>query len=159
MLRISKGNLLPLLFSLSLPLHSFLLLPSHFLTNTAYVSVSDALYTGLTALKNDGVEYLIIDQSGNRGGYINAGAIALWSLFPNGKLESHGTLRAAFTGCWLSMASWSCSLIVDGRHRSVQVPAYLDDHGHSPTWSTRHAVTISPQRLLLSLSAEESSCD
>jgi len=41
------------------------------------------LFTGLTALKEKGVKHLIIETSGNRGGYIAAGAIALWSLFPN----------------------------------------------------------------------------
>ncbi|KAJ7607868.1 hypothetical protein FB45DRAFT_947129 [Roridomyces roridus] len=44
--------------------------------------ISDTLFTGLTTLKAAGVEHVLIDQSGNRGGYIFAGAIAMWSLFP-----------------------------------------------------------------------------
>lgn len=47
-----------------------------------FAGVSEALYTGLTGLKAAGVKHILIEQSGNRGGYINAGAIALWSLFP-----------------------------------------------------------------------------
>lgn len=57
--------------------------PGNGLNYRAYFDgVSDALHKGLSDLKKDGVEYLIIDQSGNRGGYIFAGAIAMWSLFP-----------------------------------------------------------------------------
>lgn len=40
--------------------------------NTYVNGISDALYQGLSALKEDGVGYLIIDQSGNRGGYVFA---------------------------------------------------------------------------------------
>lgn len=43
---------------------------------------SNALYTGISQLKAAGVKHTLIDQSGNRGGYIYNGAIALWSLFP-----------------------------------------------------------------------------
>lgn len=58
--------------------------PSDGTTFNEYVTgVSNALYTGLTALKAAGVKHLLIDQSGNRGGYIFAGAVALWSLWPN----------------------------------------------------------------------------
>ncbi|KAJ7780121.1 hypothetical protein DFH07DRAFT_1026018 [Mycena maculata] len=51
--------------------------------NTYFRGISETLFTGLTALKKAGVEHVLIDISGNRGGYINAGAIALWSLWPN----------------------------------------------------------------------------
>lgn len=44
--------------------------------------MSQSLYTGITQLKAAGVQHILIDQSGNRGGYIYAGAIAMWSLFP-----------------------------------------------------------------------------
>ncbi|KAJ7143323.1 hypothetical protein C8R43DRAFT_1199327 [Mycena crocata] len=44
--------------------------------------ISDTLFTGLTALKKAGVKHILIDISGNRGGYIMAGAIAIWSLWP-----------------------------------------------------------------------------
>ncbi|KAF7317579.1 hypothetical protein MKEN_00844900 [Mycena kentingensis (nom. inval.)] len=44
--------------------------------------ISDTLFSGLNALKAAGVEHIIIDNSGNRGGFIFAGAIALWSLWP-----------------------------------------------------------------------------
>ncbi|KAJ7080737.1 hypothetical protein B0H15DRAFT_476215 [Mycena belliarum] len=47
-----------------------------------FEGLSDTLFTGLTALKKAGVKHILIDISGNRGGYINAGAIALWSLWP-----------------------------------------------------------------------------
>ncbi|KAJ6621496.1 hypothetical protein B0H10DRAFT_2188003 [Mycena sp. CBHHK59/15] len=47
-----------------------------------YNGISATLFTGLTALKDAGVEYILIDISGNRGGFINAGAIAIWSLWP-----------------------------------------------------------------------------
>lgn len=35
----------------------------------------------MTELKAAGVKHILIDQSGNRGGYIFAGAVAIWSLF------------------------------------------------------------------------------
>jgi len=44
--------------------------------------MSQALYTGITQLKAAGVQHILVDQSGNRGGYIYAGAIAMWSFFP-----------------------------------------------------------------------------
>ncbi|KAJ7321641.1 hypothetical protein DFH08DRAFT_753676 [Mycena albidolilacea] len=44
--------------------------------------ISATLYTGLRKLKDAGVKHVLIDNSGNRGGYIYAGAVALWSLFP-----------------------------------------------------------------------------
>ncbi|KAJ7080748.1 hypothetical protein B0H15DRAFT_890613 [Mycena belliarum] len=50
--------------------------------NDYFNGISDTLFTGLTALKAAGVEHIIVDNSGNRGGFIFAGAIALWSLFP-----------------------------------------------------------------------------
>ncbi|KAJ7493951.1 hypothetical protein FB451DRAFT_450131 [Mycena latifolia] len=50
---------------------------------TAYINgISATLYTGLTNLKAAGVKHVLIDNSGNRGGYIFAGAVAMWSLFP-----------------------------------------------------------------------------
>jgi len=58
--------------------------PSDGTSSGAYFDgMSAALFQGLTELKAVGVDYLIIDQSGNRGGYIYAGAIAMWSFFPN----------------------------------------------------------------------------
>ncbi|CAK5263842.1 unnamed protein product [Mycena citricolor] len=44
--------------------------------------MSNTLFSGLNALKAAGVEKIIVDQSGNRGGFIFAGAIAMWSLWP-----------------------------------------------------------------------------
>ncbi|KAK7045119.1 hypothetical protein R3P38DRAFT_2882676 [Favolaschia claudopus] len=44
--------------------------------------ISATIYDGLTKLKANGVKHVLIDNSGNRGGYIFAGAVALWSLFP-----------------------------------------------------------------------------
>ncbi|KAJ6473393.1 hypothetical protein C8R47DRAFT_1076687 [Mycena vitilis] len=50
---------------------------------TTYINgISATLYDGLTKLKAAGVKHVLIDNSGNRGGYIFAGAVALWSLFP-----------------------------------------------------------------------------
>ncbi|KAJ7160608.1 hypothetical protein C8R43DRAFT_993412 [Mycena crocata] len=50
---------------------------------TAYINgISATLFTGLTKLKEAGVKKVLIDISGNRGGYIYAGAVAMWSLFP-----------------------------------------------------------------------------
>ncbi|KAJ7685933.1 hypothetical protein B0H17DRAFT_1204617 [Mycena rosella] len=50
---------------------------------TEYINgISATLYTGLTNLKAAGVKHVLIDNSGNRGGYIFAGAVAMWSLFP-----------------------------------------------------------------------------
>ncbi|KAJ6485512.1 hypothetical protein C8R45DRAFT_274789 [Mycena sanguinolenta] len=49
---------------------------------TYFNGISDTLFNGLTALKAAGVEKIIVDNSGNRGGFIFAGAIALWSLWP-----------------------------------------------------------------------------
>ncbi|KAJ7909286.1 hypothetical protein B0H13DRAFT_2493250 [Mycena leptocephala] len=50
---------------------------------TSYINgISSTLFTGLTKLKEAGVKHVLIDNSGNRGGYIYAGAVALWSLFP-----------------------------------------------------------------------------
>ncbi|KAJ7227187.1 hypothetical protein GGX14DRAFT_628700 [Mycena pura] len=51
--------------------------------NDYFNGISDTLFSGLTALKAAGVEHILIDNSGNRGGFIAAGAIALWSLWPN----------------------------------------------------------------------------
>ncbi|KAJ7863154.1 hypothetical protein B0H13DRAFT_2282130 [Mycena leptocephala] len=50
--------------------------------NDYFNGISDTLFTGLNALKAAGVEKVIVDNSGNRGGFIFAGAIALWSLWP-----------------------------------------------------------------------------
>ncbi|KAJ7261902.1 hypothetical protein C8J57DRAFT_1513678 [Mycena rebaudengoi] len=50
--------------------------------NTYFRGISKTLFAGLTALKKAGVKHVVIDISGNRGGYIAAGAIALWSLWP-----------------------------------------------------------------------------
>ncbi|KAJ7236441.1 hypothetical protein B0H12DRAFT_128022 [Mycena haematopus] len=50
--------------------------------NDYFNGISDTLFTGLNALKAAGVEKIIVDNSGNRGGFIFAGAIALWSLWP-----------------------------------------------------------------------------
>ncbi|KAF7319056.1 hypothetical protein HMN09_00241800 [Mycena chlorophos] len=48
-----------------------------------YISgITSVLYDGINALKAAGVKHLIVDQSGNRGGYIYAGGVAMWSLFP-----------------------------------------------------------------------------
>lgn len=44
--------------------------------------ISGTLFTGLTALKEAGVEHILIDISGNRGGLLAAGATVLWSLWP-----------------------------------------------------------------------------
>lgn len=49
---------------------------------TYFENISETLFTGITALKKAGVKHLLIDISGNRGGYIMAGAIAIWSLWP-----------------------------------------------------------------------------
>ncbi|KAJ7466161.1 hypothetical protein B0H11DRAFT_2239892 [Mycena galericulata] len=50
---------------------------------TTYINgISATLYTGLTKLKAAGVKHVLVDNSGNRGGYIFAGAVALWNLFP-----------------------------------------------------------------------------
>ncbi|KAJ6580807.1 hypothetical protein B0H19DRAFT_982374 [Mycena capillaripes] len=50
--------------------------------NDYFNGISDTLFSGLNALKAAGVEKIIVDNSGNRGGFIFAGAIALWSLWP-----------------------------------------------------------------------------
>ncbi|KAJ7483407.1 hypothetical protein FB451DRAFT_1234504 [Mycena latifolia] len=50
--------------------------------NDYFNGISDTLFSGLTALKAAGVEHIIVDNSGNRGGFIFGGAIALWSLWP-----------------------------------------------------------------------------
>ncbi|KAJ7591958.1 hypothetical protein C8J56DRAFT_1131343 [Mycena floridula] len=50
--------------------------------NTYFNGISNTLFTGLTALKAAGVEKILVDNSGNRGGFIFAGAISLWSLWP-----------------------------------------------------------------------------
>ncbi|KAJ7586242.1 hypothetical protein C8J56DRAFT_1165768 [Mycena floridula] len=50
--------------------------------NTYFNGISNTLFTGLTALKAAGVEKILVDTSGNRGGFIFAGAISLWSLWP-----------------------------------------------------------------------------
>lgn len=42
---------------------------------TYFAGVSTTLFNGLNALKQKGVEKVLIDQSGNRGGFIFAGAI------------------------------------------------------------------------------------
>jgi hypothetical protein len=49
---------------------------------TYFNEVSAVLFDGLNGLKAAGVEKVLIDISGNRGGFIFAGAIALWSLWP-----------------------------------------------------------------------------
>ncbi|KAJ7654576.1 hypothetical protein DFH06DRAFT_1202775 [Mycena polygramma] len=57
--------------------------PSDGTGSTDYFNgISDTLFSGLNALKAAGVEKIIVDNSGNRGGFIFAGAIALWSLWP-----------------------------------------------------------------------------
>ena len=43
--------------------------------NTYFTGISDTLFNGLNALKAAGVEKVILDISGNRGGYVAAGAI------------------------------------------------------------------------------------
>ncbi|KAJ7303028.1 hypothetical protein DFH08DRAFT_815332 [Mycena albidolilacea] len=50
--------------------------------NTYFNGISDTLFSGLNALKAAGVEKIIVDNSGNRGGFVIAGATALWSLWP-----------------------------------------------------------------------------
>ncbi|KAJ7023144.1 hypothetical protein C8F04DRAFT_190724 [Mycena alexandri] len=50
--------------------------------NTYIAGIGATLYTGINKLKEAGVKHILIDNSGNRGGYIFAGAVALWSLFP-----------------------------------------------------------------------------
>ncbi|KAF7314960.1 hypothetical protein MIND_00010000 [Mycena indigotica] len=50
--------------------------------NDYFNGISDTLFTGLSALKAAGVKHILVDNSGNRGGFIFAGAIALWSLWP-----------------------------------------------------------------------------
>ncbi|KAJ7230391.1 hypothetical protein GGX14DRAFT_553873 [Mycena pura] len=50
--------------------------------HTYFAEISDTIFTGLTALKRAGVKHILIDISGNRGGYIKVGAIAIWSLWP-----------------------------------------------------------------------------
>ncbi|KAJ7498087.1 hypothetical protein B0H11DRAFT_2226238 [Mycena galericulata] len=47
-----------------------------------FAGISRTLFTGLTALKKAGVKHILLDISGNRGGYIQAGAVAMWSLWP-----------------------------------------------------------------------------
>ncbi|KAJ7053282.1 hypothetical protein C8F01DRAFT_1166942 [Mycena amicta] len=50
---------------------------------TTYINgISATLFDGFNKLRAAGVKHIIIDNSGNRGGYIYAGAVALWSLFP-----------------------------------------------------------------------------
>jgi hypothetical protein len=67
--------------------------PSTGISANAYFNgVSDALFQGLSQLKAQGVEYLIIDQSGNRGGYIFAGAIAMWLVLRASYLNSRAQL-------------------------------------------------------------------
>ncbi|KAJ6465196.1 hypothetical protein C8R47DRAFT_1155284 [Mycena vitilis] len=57
--------------------------PSDGTGSTDYFNgISDTLFSGLNALKAAGVQKIIVDNSGNRGGFIFAGAIALWSLWP-----------------------------------------------------------------------------
>ncbi|KAJ7663936.1 hypothetical protein DFH06DRAFT_336749 [Mycena polygramma] len=51
-------------------------------SDTYFAEFSQTLFTGITALKKAGVQHLLLDISGNRGGYILAGAIAIWSLWP-----------------------------------------------------------------------------
>ncbi|KAF8192365.1 hypothetical protein K438DRAFT_1970167 [Mycena galopus ATCC 62051] len=50
--------------------------------NTYVNGMSATLFTGITQLKAAGVKHVLIDNSGNDGGYVYAGATALWSLFP-----------------------------------------------------------------------------
>ncbi|KAJ7483449.1 hypothetical protein FB451DRAFT_1555414 [Mycena latifolia] len=50
--------------------------------NTYLSAISNTLFSGLTALKAAGVEHIIVDNSGNRGGLLVAGATAIWSLWP-----------------------------------------------------------------------------
>ncbi|KAJ7777138.1 hypothetical protein B0H16DRAFT_1301503, partial [Mycena metata] len=54
----------------------------HYSADTYFKDISNAIFTGLTGLKKAGVEHILLDISGNRGGYIQAGAIAIWSLWP-----------------------------------------------------------------------------
>jgi C-terminal processing protease CtpA/Prc len=54
----------------------------HYDSDTYFEEISETLFTGITALKRAGVKHVLLDISGNRGGYIQAGAIALWSLWP-----------------------------------------------------------------------------
>ncbi|KAJ7153354.1 hypothetical protein C8R46DRAFT_1006654 [Mycena filopes] len=49
---------------------------------TYVLGMGATIFTGITKLKEAGVKHILIDNSGNRGGYIFAGAVALWSLFP-----------------------------------------------------------------------------
>ncbi|KAJ7303009.1 hypothetical protein DFH08DRAFT_1089560 [Mycena albidolilacea] len=51
-------------------------------SDTYFEEISETLFTGITALKRAGVKHVLLDISGNRGGYIQAGAITLWSLWP-----------------------------------------------------------------------------
>lgn len=49
---------------------------------TTYINgMSSTLFTGLTKLKEAGVKHVLIDNTGNRGGFIFAGAVALVSLY------------------------------------------------------------------------------
>ncbi|KAF7309369.1 hypothetical protein MIND_00307600 [Mycena indigotica] len=50
--------------------------------NEYFDGISNTLFSGLTALKAAGVKHVLLDISGNRGGFIFAGAISLWSLWP-----------------------------------------------------------------------------
>ncbi|KAJ7842114.1 hypothetical protein B0H14DRAFT_2586518 [Mycena olivaceomarginata] len=61
---------------------------------------------GLHALKEAGVKYVLIDNSGNRSGYIYAGAVALWSLIPN-------DLYPAFLSCATQSSPARSPLLMD----------------------------------------------
>jgi C-terminal processing protease CtpA/Prc len=71
-------------------------------SNAYFNGISDTLFSGLNALKAAGVEKIIVDNSGNRGGFIFAGAIALWSLWPQvrggGRRDFRRNRSRAFAG-------------------------------------------------------------
>ncbi|KAJ7173434.1 hypothetical protein C8R46DRAFT_1215378 [Mycena filopes] len=54
----------------------------HYTEDAYFRDLSKVIFTGLTGLKKAGVKHVLLDISGNRGGYIAAGAIAMWSLWP-----------------------------------------------------------------------------
>ncbi|KAJ7853154.1 hypothetical protein B0H14DRAFT_3450379 [Mycena olivaceomarginata] len=68
--------------------------------------ISSTLFTGLTKLKEAGVKYVLIDNSGNRSGYIYAGAVALWSLIPN-------DMYPAFLSCATQSSPARSPLLMD----------------------------------------------
>ncbi|KAJ6621482.1 hypothetical protein B0H10DRAFT_1945299 [Mycena sp. CBHHK59/15] len=62
--------------------------PIHFEPSVRYDSltylrgISETLFTGLTLLRKRSVKHILLDIFGNRGGYIEARTIAIWSLWP-----------------------------------------------------------------------------